>query len=556
MVDNLADKTFKEGETVTFSIKSNYEGTTLEADRFFGEVNGNYFDFKKDDTTGYLTASFEMPAANAQVWILDSLNNTESSDDTGFSVSTESVEGARFIGIKKDVKYKNNFSVYILKERNFKLDGVEFKLDDGEWNSIALNAYDQANQVSLNLASQDNRLFTFRINGSDTLKALSLRIKGEIAQTKKITYVNSDQIVNPDSLPAEALPGDLVSVNNITAIAGKYISGVTATGVTNFNYYSGSFSFTMPDADVSITFDVKDLITLSFVKDENIEEAFAVDNVFTTEEPKQVTQVKPGQMFYVLVKAKDGYSVDKLNYAGQDLSSPSQVSYGFYAEKNYLYFSLSVDSTLDSSKDYSKISITSAKTYTVTVDSNLQNGSVNLNGTNTYRAGEQVTFNVSPATDYLVDQVKITTASNKSVEYTTQYGSYTFTMPKENVTISATFKKAQKQTLTLNTDGLTQDLISSASINGQSSHANLSYNSNSDYSQYNKLSDDFWVGEQLSINLVLTDKFASVKLYVTNGETKKEIPLSIDSTYARATYELVAGDSALSIVITAKTSTK
>ena len=69
------------------------------------------------------------------------------------------------------------------------------------------------------------------------------------------------------------------------------------------------------------------------------------------------------------------------------------------------------------------------------------NGTVALDRDKDLKAGDKVTVTATPAENYEVDAVTVTTESNKNVDVTGSGETYTFTMPAENVTVSATFKE-------------------------------------------------------------------------------------------------------------------
>ena len=57
------------------------------------------------------------------------------------------------------------------------------------------------------------------------------------------------------------------------------------------------------------------------------------------------------------------------------------------------------------------------------------------------KAGDTVTVTATPDENYEIDAVTVTTENNKNVDVTGSGETYTFTMPAENVTVSATFKE-------------------------------------------------------------------------------------------------------------------
>ena len=69
------------------------------------------------------------------------------------------------------------------------------------------------------------------------------------------------------------------------------------------------------------------------------------------------------------------------------------------------------------------------------------NGTVALDKDKDLKAGDTVTVTATPAENYEIDAVTVTTENNKNVDVIGSGETYTFTMPAENVTVSATFKE-------------------------------------------------------------------------------------------------------------------
>ena len=79
-------------------------------------------------------------------------------------------------------------------------------------------------------------------------------------------------------------------------------------------------------------------------------------------------------------------------------------------------------------------------TYTATAQK-ASNGTVALDKDKDLKAGDTVTVTATPADNYEVDTVSVTTDSGKNVDVTNSEKKYTFTMPAENVKVSAAFKE-------------------------------------------------------------------------------------------------------------------
>lgn len=81
------------------------------------------------------------------------------------------------------------------------------------------------------------------------------------------------------------------------------------------------------------------------------------------------------------------------------------------------------------------------KTYSASV-SETENGTVQLSATKDIKKGDTVTITVTPDENYELDTLKVTgTTSNSEISIQHTDGTYSFVMPEEDVTVSATFKK-------------------------------------------------------------------------------------------------------------------
>lgn len=81
------------------------------------------------------------------------------------------------------------------------------------------------------------------------------------------------------------------------------------------------------------------------------------------------------------------------------------------------------------------------KTYSASV-SETENGTMQLSATKDIKKGDTVTITVTPDENYELDTLKVTgTTSNSEISIQHTDGTYSFVMPEEDVTVSATFKK-------------------------------------------------------------------------------------------------------------------
>lgn len=97
-------------------------------------------------------------------------------------------------------------------------------------------------------------------------------------------------------------------------------------------------------------------------------------------------------------------------------------------------------------KNPPEFKVTQGTQYSVTVDSNIANGTISVDKEKPYE-GDTVTVTATPDSDYVLDTVKFNGESANVVG-----NKATFTMPNKNVTVTATFRTANKYTVTIASD--------------------------------------------------------------------------------------------------------
>ena len=99
------------------------------------------------------------------------------------------------------------------------------------------------------------------------------------------------------------------------------------------------------------------------------------------------------------------------------------------------------------------------ETYTVTIPATFENGKITADKT-TANLGDKVTLTVTPDSGYALGTLSVRDNDKKDVVVTTvtEGTEYTFTMPKSNITVSATFKKSDTMPDIYST-GLVGDIV-------------------------------------------------------------------------------------------------
>lgn len=105
-------------------------------------------------------------------------------------------------------------------------------------------------------------------------------------------------------------------------------------------------------------------------------------------------------------------------------------------------------------------------TSDVAIATGITNGTVTTDKTTAVRAGEVVTISLTPESGYSAKTVKVTDADGSNVPVTGSANKYTFVMPNKNVTVSATFAKADTFTVTYASNDITMGTVSADFTSG------------------------------------------------------------------------------------------
>ena len=229
----------------------------------------------------------------------------------------------------------------------------------------------------------------------------------------------------------DAIENGNVTVDKTTAVEGETvtITAIPAQGyeVDTYYYKAGGNTvtltgntFDMPGSDVVVgaTFKLKSYTVT----------AGACDNGSVTTDKQTATM---GETVTITATPAAGYELDAYNVACETLN---------------LAVTVNADGTFTMPADNVTVTATFKKsTYTVTVNPS-ENGTVVANPTSG-NMGDEITLTITPAEGYELESVTVT-GINTNVAVTVNADG-TFTMPADDVTVSATFKKST-YTVTVN----------------------------------------------------------------------------------------------------------
>lgn len=205
----------------------------------------------------------------------------------------------------------------------------------------------------------------------------------------------------------------------INPIDGYELDKLTVAGenVTN-SVKNGQYSFTMPASNVAVTATFKAKLYSVWTQ--------TVDNGFISASPN--SNLTAGDKVKITVSPKAGYKLEKITY--NDNNGDEQTL------------------TLDQNNRFTMPAYNVALTahfvddrpsYNVEVAKNITGGTINANPTSA-KAGDTVSLSATPSDGYLLDKFEVKDASNTPVTVENNQ----FTMPKSNVTVTATFKEKPK----------------------------------------------------------------------------------------------------------------
>ena len=353
--------------------------------------------------------------------------------DDGFTLRLEdNADGVQLYGVSQELKYKY-FDCYLRTPEAYTLDQVEYKMGDGEWQNLA-ESYGCGFERSYEV---DNVYkVTVRPDYQNVTGDVVLRVSGTQHNRSKITWKNTE-FINTDVpegwqsniLPESAVGGETVTAQFYTK-EGYYLNGATANvdGVTPQCYYRAYVVFTMPEQDVEITLDFKEMIPVSCELGSHISQAQLYDNpdlYYGVPTAKAI----PGEYVYLFANAEQGYKPlkavnDQGEEAGFVIYGEGLDTYGYYARVHVPEGAASMS-----------VRAEAVATHQVS------GANIAFDGGSNFAAGETVTFTVGVPVGQQLDAVTATAQDGSDVAVTMDGTHGSFTMPDADVTVTATFKE-------------------------------------------------------------------------------------------------------------------
>ena len=393
----------------------------------------------------FTTLTFTIAAPDVDTEIALSYNGyrAEEDDETAVSVTMATNDNLEFYGYNAADKYTSSrFKVGIKRTPGYVITKVILTYEDGTSEEVTQTSF-------LPRFVADYASWTY---GNALKGNVTISFEGEVKEVYAIKYVNGDKVKANAVFETNKIPGESVSVYNIkSSDSSKTISEIKFTGVectANYSSYNDdwSYSFVMPENEVTIEFVFEDLLPLTYVENENIESvAFSSSTYYS--ESNAITYAKAGAKVYAFVQPKDGYLLgDAVSNDGTKYQAQRAYSGGFT-----YYYAVTVP------EDGLTLTLTADIAYDVTVDTETSD-KVRTNITNEQAIkGGTVNFTYSAmSTLYVIDDVYLENAKGERLDITiTQTPGYSntscsFIMPAEDVVICYDVSKAQTYTAAVN----------------------------------------------------------------------------------------------------------
>lgn len=475
--------------TVSFP-SDNHPSADTSLQAIINNVSYDLVSSKANDGTNF-EVNFVTPETDFSIFVAEK----STTDEEGKIISFTQGDTYTVLGLVSGQKYKADsefgYSVdfFIYPKTGYKVS--EVNLVDASNNKV---------QVSPATYSGDPYQYTIRSISSDS----SLQITTATANKHTITYVGLTEEnhvdINKSITPLEAYDSSFVSVN-LLASDGFYISNVSDSASIINTRDPSSFTFMMPDADLTITITTDAFINIDYVKNDKLTSVkFFSDYALKNE----ITQANENQQVYISVTSKEGYKVTGI----KDINNPDNSSWYDEYNKSWITYI----------QKNSKFEFVVSSKHTVSGDIVLERAD------GIYYQGEKVIFILilDANKEVVENSVKASYIENnqtKQLEVTYQSWDkkYVFTMPDADVTISFETTTLEYKSLSLG-DFSSDKNIKNVEIIGSKSNNKLTSSNTT---------NKFIVGENISINLRLNSNQFKYKVVLTKDKVTQDLDLTL-----------------------------
>lgn len=449
-------------------------------------------------------ASFEfvMPFSDASLVFYEVSKEIDNLNGFRVTIDGNLPVGVKVYGISSENRYKKGygFSFVIISNDDY-LVSVTYKIGNGQFKEI----------------SSENIIDDVYTVGENINYDLILKINSTKSVFQDVSYVGFDKVKSigtssdfNDKLPNRYLAGKKFSISSIFPNDGMFFSKVDVVDSNGekvaVNYINGSdgsisFDFIMPNDDVTITLTSVSKSKVVVNTNANIEYIHISDD---SENPgTNLEFASPRSLVYVFVVAKDGYVPSSVIYTPSDEASVTLDLKKY--DNNGIYYTQFTMPYSDVVIDVNVSKLHSLRATYADVEGN----SIAFSK-DSYIAGEEVTFQVTAISGYVLNQLEVTVNGETSIwekgkDFNLDKNSGSFKMPEGDTTVKPLFVVDQSEKYTLSIikpDGISFGF----NIIGDSTF----YNANSTYP----------ISVELNDNIVFRFASGASSITVDNGGEK------------------------------------
>ena len=381
-----------------------------------------YVPLDQEIVDGGVSVPVKIPEGEFSVTVCYSVQQQMSSD--GYLLSLEDApEGVKLYGVSEDYFYKY-FDCYLQVPDAFTLTKVEYRMGNGSWLPLEGNgcSYSRLDALLGNVYR-----ITVRPGLQNVTGDVQLRVSGEQHGIYRILWENNTSKyvdLEKSVFPAQAIDGEIV-VAEIWTLEPYYLSGASAPSSTGIQVLQRAYvRFTMPSQNVTVSLLFMEKIPLSVTAGANMESA-VLYNYPDIYSGVPVERGIPGDKVYVLAHANAGFKPCEVSIPGGEVFTPTHYAYDYY------FFEVTIPEKATSLSLGSK----ARQAWTVTPGTGVW-----MNAGNLFWEGEDVGCTIEIPQNQQIDKVTVLTSGGQAISFTRDVTYVHFTMPRDNVSVSVTYK--------------------------------------------------------------------------------------------------------------------
>lgn len=495
----VAGQYVRSGSEISVTVSSEYSFDYYYSGIYL-HVNDDVYTITEDLSDGSVSSyEFKVAMPSADTTIVITYNSGLSVSGSGNTIDFDLSEGFKVYGWGEGHLYDGFSTFTIVRKPGYKIDSIKYQREGSEdWLTMSVPTF--TNDVAtLNVMPN---IFA----GSN----ITIEISGTYVGVYNINYVNADKIVfgTYDITATQAIPGDDILTSQIQGVEGYRITSIDFEGVettASQNSYSGywGYNFTMPNNDVTITFNVSEITYAEFdiTTDGGVQSYYVSTKQYSYSESDAIDKAESGSKIYIYVTVNTGYALGNATLTKTD-GGEETIAPRSYPANSY-------ELTMPSDGSNLVLSIATTKTYQVSIEAN-ENVN-NIYGYPKYfAAGSTVEIYFNPASAlYSIDNVTVKELPDFDTGWDGKKVS--FAMPEQNITLVTTTSEKETMSVDFTITDPNGDLLSVALVQDRWTNATESATGLKILANYT-----------VSVNVQAKHGYKPVLSYVASGETTEK----------------------------------